>query len=180
MPVSHQDTSPSSEEETRQGHAAKTERTGAPKTGKSLKAEQATKLGHTSDADTITLAALDDYGSLEDLAGLILGQRPELAAWVTHGFFSEGLTGMAQKVDKKLSPELGECDIFAALRTSSHKTLKDDAGNLDRIIEQCCHMAGVCGVEMGLPPLKGETDIKNLPTRRQPLQQCQQIQLDVF
>lgn len=145
---------------------------GKPQNGEILDREQDSHDGPLPDKHTLFLSFIAACDSMEDAYEVADSNSPETVAVFVSRFFSENLKAMSKKLDEQLSPEPGECDIFAAARTSAHKRFKDDAGNIDRILEECCHARGICGVKIGLLPLKDESDIKSLPSQRKPLQCC--------
>ena len=142
MTTTQQDSVPS-EEGDRQVWADLPDTDDKPQNGEILDLEQDSHDGPPPDKHTLFrsfIAACDSMGDAYEVAD---SNSPETVAVFASRFFAENLKTMAKKLDEKLSPEQGECDTFAALRTSAHKRFKDDAGNIDRILEECCHARGI-------------------------------------
>lgn len=159
----HQDAS-LTEEGTQQSRVALPEATGDPENGKSLKAEQADQL---SEADIKVLAAIDNYGSLEELGKLIASRRAELASWGGRYHLLDGLIHLAIDTNNKLPPDAEGQDIHFQTRATTYKRIKQEAAILDRLFQYACDAANIKDIMVGVRPLRDHPFFTSLDARQE-------------
>jgi len=171
MTTTQADTVPS-EEEGRRVWADLPDTDGKPPNGEILDLEQDSHDVPLPDKHTLFLSFIAACDSMEEASEDVCSDYPELAAWTAYRFLLNSLTSTADGVDERLAPDQEECDRFAAQHTSLNRSIKQDAGMLDRMFESACHAHGICGAKMGMEPFKNIEKIKKLKARHKPYDQC--------
>lgn len=152
------------EEVAQQSRVALPEETGDSGNWESLKAEQVDQI---SGADTKVLAAIDDYGSLEDLGKLLAIHRPELLFWGGRDFLLRGQKHLIIDTNAKLPPGTEGEDIHLQTRITTYKRSKQEVAILDRLFQCASSAANIEDAVKGVRKLQDDPFIRSLDARQE-------------
>ena len=166
--TTQEDTVPS-EEGSNQDYTEFPNAAGKSENGKRLGVEQDVQADQLADADadSMMVAALNNYGSLEEANNAIHRLKPELALLIAQAAFLIALQSKAKDISADLVPKEGKPDgYYAHDRFSRYKDIRQSAATADRVLEDFCSARGVDYSKMDIKLIQDDPAIKNLDTTR--------------
>ena len=165
MTKAHEDTALGGEEPSESCVAEKAGE-GNPVANENIEAAQAVRLGQRDNADSMMVAALENYPSRVDAHDALVRLDPGMMISGYGRLLLNGQKHRAQEISNDMASKEGNYDNHAHDRASRHLAIKREAPVLDRGSEYMCIAAGIDPSTIGIKLIQEDPAIKNLDTSR--------------